>query len=1161
MSATRYNLMLVGVNKMSPAIKGAAADAKSLTDVLREQRQEAKKLNATQKSLAEYAGLRKNLAATLSDFRKNRQALKGLATEKELAEGKVKSLALEKSKLTRKLKRLSDEMEGGAYNAAELSEEYALVRKQADALGDQLESERANVKRLGAAFDEASQKSDDFKNSIDKQRQSLNRLEDELQDAGIDTGNLAREQARLEREVDASNQALATQKDRLKTLSAARSRMAAADTRMADAQSDAAGTAAMLATAVIPVARAVTMEAAMADVTKVVDFNEGEDKAFQSHLQRLAVEVNIPPEQLTQIASAAGQSGIKKEDLAGFTGAAARMGVAFDMEAAEAGETMAAWRAGMGLNQQQAEQLADAVNHVSNNMNAKARDISGVLKRQGAVATASGMTETQTASLAGALLAGGASEEVAATTLKNLLGALTKGEAATSSQKTALADLGLDSGALAFDMQTDAVGTVKEVFAALADAPVEKQSALISQIFGEESKGGIMPLLKNQQLLQQAFELTSEKSEYENSALEEYENRASVSEHRLGSAWRALDRLGIVLGDSILPVVAPVADGVAWVAGGLADVAEAGGLVTTGVTGLAAAYVGYKTVMFGWQLASAKVEQWRAQSALKTAEKESKLADATDETADKASLATRALERFNRALGRTASIDPGGSDGQRDSDRKRGGATERDLPDGRDSRDGHDSRGHRDSDPDRRGQKDTEPDKKPGQYDDSGERKDTRKPRRKRGRLAGLAVKGWAAAKDLGHLALEQLAGGLAGPASMNSFAGGRGADQRSTSRSDRQHTSERHRATESHLSSDRTSQFHTESRHAYSSAEATKTRNESSNSTESSNSIESDRHTESESEHTSVFRRAVDWLKPLAGLGAGAAAMLVAPEAVADTLDAAGDFTGMATDILGALSGSAGDLLGMAGKVIRPLDTVIQSGNLVSAVASGDEMEAAAAVGDMAGGWGGAAGGAAAGAAIGSIVPVIGTGIGAAIGAGLGGWFGGDAGSWAATKVMEWFRSDSKNETHNATNQTLIADQSSSSTAESSAESTQTNTVSHLNTELKTALKTELRDTPLKQQLAEADEQAGSVITGSALQQINSEIDQSSREVSVAGSGQQNIQFSPQITINAPPGANAEQVAELAVQKIKALFNTHLMPALSPTLGGRIDDSMEIMS
>ncbi|MAD45081.1 MAG: phage tail tape measure protein [Oceanospirillaceae bacterium] len=1141
MSATRYNLTLVGVNKMSPAIKGAAADAKSLTDVLREQRQEAKKLNATQKSLAEYAGLRKNLAATLSDFRKNRQALKGLATEKELAEGKVKSLALEKSKLTRKLKRLSDEMESGAYNAAELSEEYALVRKQADALGDQLESERVNVKRLGAAFDEASQKSDDFKNSIDKQRQSLNRLEDELQDAGIDTGNLAREQARLEREVNASNQALATQKDRLKTLSAARSRMAAADTRMADAQSDAAGTAAMLATAVIPVARAVTMEAAMADVTKVVDFNEGEDKAFQSHLQRLAVEVNIPPEQLTQIASAAGQSGIKKEDLAGFTGAAARMGVAFDMEAAEAGETMAAWRAGMGLNQQQAEQLADAVNHVSNNMNAKARDISGVLKRQGAVATASGMTETQTASLAGALLAGGASEEVAATTLKNLLGALTKGEAATSSQRAALADLGLDSGALAFDMQTDAVGTVKEVFAALADAPVEKQSALISQIFGEESKGGIMPLLKNQQLLQQAFELTSEKSEYENSALEEYENRASVSEHRLGSAWRALDRLGIVLGDSILPVVAPVADGVAWVASGLADVAEAGGLVTTGVTGLAAAYVGYKTVMFGWQLASAKVEQWRAQSALKTAEKESKLADATDETADKASLATRALERFNRALGRTASIDPGDGEGQRDSDRKRGGATERDLPDGRDGR------GHRDSDPD----------KKPGQYDDSGERKETRKPRRKRGRLAGLAVKGWAAAKDLGHLALEQ----LAGPTSMNSFAGGRGADHRSTSRSDRQHTSERHRATESHLSSERTSQSHTESRHAYSFAEATKTRNESSNSTESSNSIESDRHTESESEHTSVFRRAVDWLKPLAGLGAGAATMLVAPEAVADTLDAAGDFTGMATDILGALSGSAGDLLGMAGKVIRPLDTVIQSGNLVSAVASGDEMEAAATVGDIAGGWGGAAGGAAAGAAIGSIVPVIGTGIGAAIGAGLGGWFGGDAGSWAAAKVMEWFRSDSKNETHNATNQTLIADQSSSSTAESSAESTQTNTVSHLNTELKTALKTELRDTPLKQQLAEADAEAGSVITGSALQQINSEIDQSSREVSVAGSGQQNIQFSPQITINAPPGANAEQVAELAVQKMKALFNTHLMPALSPTLGGRIDDSMEIMS
>lgn len=1096
MSATKYNLMLVGVNKMSPAIKGAAADARSLTDILKEQRQEAKKLNATQKSLAEYAGLRKNLAATLSDFRKNRQALKGLATEKELAEGKVKSLALEKSKLTRKLKRLSDEMEGGAYNAAELSQEYDVIRKQADALGDQLESERANVKKLGAAFDEASQKSDDFKNSIDKQRQSLSRLEDELQDAGVDTGNLAREQARLEREVNASNQALATQKDRLKTLSAARSRMAAADTRMADAQSDTAGAAAMLATAVIPVARAVTMEAAMADVTKVVDFNEGEDKAFQSHLQRLAVDVNIPPEQLTQIASAAGQSGIKKEDLAGFTGAAARMGVAFDMEAAEAGETMAAWRAGMGLNQQQAEQLADAVNHVSNNMNAKARDISGVLKRQGAVATASGMTETQTASLAGALLAGGASEEVAATTLKNLLGALTKGEAATSSQKTALADLGLDSGALAFDMQTDAVGTVKEVFAALADAPVEKQSALISQIFGEESKGGIMPLLKNQQLLQQAFELTSEKSEYENSALEEYENRASVSEHRLGSAWRAMDRLVIVLGDSILPVVAPVADGVAWVAGGLADVAEAGGLVTTGVTGLAALYVGYKTIMFGWQLASAKVEQWRAQSALKTAEKESKLADATDETADKASLATRALDRFNRALGRTASIEPGGSDGQKDSDRRRGDATERDLPDERDSRDGS---GHRDSDPDRRGRQDTEPDR--------------RRPRNRRGRLAGLAFKGWAATKDhvVDHT-LEALSG-AAGIAGLVSLAG-LVSDQR-----------------EGHSGNKSDDDY---------------------------GGFADDRSLISQISQigTDVIRSVSD-----ARFSIPALTLFEPPEAFTDAMDVVSDVAGTASDVFDSLAsgmtGQAANLFSAAAKVFKPVDTVIQSGNLVSAVASGDEMEAAATVGDIAGGWGGAAGGAAAGAAIGSIVPVLGTGIGAAIGAGLGGWFGGDAGSWAATKVMEWFRSDSESDTdaNSATSQTLIADQSSSSTAESSAETMQTNTVS-------TALKTELRDTPLKQQLAEADTEAGSVITGSALQHIHQEIQQANASTqSSTASDDRVVNFQPNITINAPSGSNAEQIAELALQKMKDLMATQLLPALNPTLGGRLDDSMEVMS
>ncbi|MCV6590496.1 MAG: phage tail tape measure protein [Marinobacterium sp.] len=1112
MSAVRYAIDLIGRNKISPAITAAAADVKDLSTLLKEQRSDMRALEATQKKLGKYADLRKGLAATLVDYRKNRKTLKDLTTEQEVAKDKTDELAALKKKLSRRLTTLSKNIADGKGDVKALKLEQEALGDQVIVVTEQLNRSRASLNKLNAAHKEASKKAEDYKHSIDKQRTSLKKLDGELKESGVDTGNLAREQARLKREVESTTSAIEKQKPKLEALSSAQRRMAAADNRLSDAQDNIGGQAAVAATlaAVVPVARSITMDSAMGDVSKVVDFDDakGEKEAFKSELLKLGVEVNLPAEQLTQIAAAGGQSGIKKEELLGFTEAAAKMSVAFDLSAEDAGNIMTSWRAGMGLNQQQAELLADAVNALSNDSDGtvSAAKISEVLKRNGSDAMASGLTEVQTASLASAMLSGGAEAEVVATGMKNLLGSLTKGWAASGGQKKAMERIGLDPEDIAYRMQDDAVGTIKDVFSVIADADQAEQSALVSSIFGEEGKGMFMSLLKNPQLMEKTFSQTERVTQYEGSYEEEFENAEKKTAFKLGAVTRAFDRLGQEIAGDFLPAINVLAEGTTWVVNALADMAKAGGAVTTVVTGLAAVYVGYKAAMFAWQIASAKVEQWRAQSALDTAEKEARLAVASEDTADKAGLAARALDRFNRVLGRTASIDPGSNDGQRGSDL------------------------------DRRGRKDAS-DKK----DEPGERPDVRKPRSKRGRLAGLAAKGWAATKTLGNLALEQLAGGLTGPASMSSFASGRGSDHRSTSHSEGRYSSERPQATESHLSSDRASTSYAESRD-YSSVETTKT------SSESSSRTESDSHTASESEHVGIFSRAVDWLKPLASWGAGAATMLVAPEVVADTLDVAGDLTGTATDMLGALSGSAGDLLGMAGRLIRPVDTVIQSGSFLSAVSSGDEVEAAAAVGDMAGGWGGAAGGAAAGAAIGSIVPILGTGIGAAIGAGLGGWFGGDAGRWAATKVMEWFRSDSEIETNNATNQTLIADQSSSSAAETMQASSVT-----------TTLKAELRDKPLKQQLAEADEETGSVITGSGLQKIHQEIQHANSSKQTRD--EKVVNFQPNITINVQPGSNAEQIAELALQKMQELMTTQLLPALNPTLSGRLDDSMEIMS
>ena len=115
---------------------------------------------------------------------------------------------------------------------------------------------------------------------------------------------------------------------------------------------------------------------------------------------------------------------LKKDQLLQFAESATKMSVAWDVSAEEAGSTLATWRAAMGLTQKNALDLADATNYLGNNMNAKAKDIAGVMVREGSTAMGAGLSANETAALAASLIAGGAKEDTAGTALKNISGCI-----------------------------------------------------------------------------------------------------------------------------------------------------------------------------------------------------------------------------------------------------------------------------------------------------------------------------------------------------------------------------------------------------------------------------------------------------------------------------------------------------------------------------------------------------------------------------------------------------------------------------------------------------------------------------------------------------------------------------------------------------------------
>lgn len=302
-----------------------------------------------------------------------------------------------------------------------------------------------------------------------------------------------------------------------------------------------------------PVSAAMQLESAMADVKKVVNFtDEAEVSAFTQDLLNLTKTLPMTVEGLAQIAAAAGQAGIAKEDIIDFTEAAAKVGVAFDISADQAGEALAKMMTGLGMTLPEVIKLSDAMNHLSNAQASSAAEILDVVRRVGAMGKQYGFTAEQTAAFASAMIASGAQSDVAATSFMNMGRALTRGASATKRQRDAMQGLGLDAEELARRMQEDAVATTIDVMERIAALPAEMRAAVSSDLFGDEARA-LGPLLTNLDLVRESMGLVGAESSYAGSAFKEFEVRARTFQNRLQLFRNALSRVGIVIGNALLP--------------------------------------------------------------------------------------------------------------------------------------------------------------------------------------------------------------------------------------------------------------------------------------------------------------------------------------------------------------------------------------------------------------------------------------------------------------------------------------------------------------------------------------------------------------------------------------------------------------------------------
>ena len=393
----------------------------------------------------------------------------------------------------------------------------------------------------------------------------------------------------------------------LDKLTAKQKRLAELNKQNADAQSKMAShgaTAAQYAGMLYGMTRIVkasmTFQSSMADVKKVVDFeNADQFKAMSKAILDMSTKIPMTADNLATIVAAGGQSGIARQDLLKFAEAAAKMGVAFDVTADQAGDMMAKWRTAFKMNQNEVVELADKINYLGNTTAASAPLISDVVTRIGPLGSIGGVASGEIAALGASMVGSGIQSEIAATGIKNLILALVSGETATNTQAKAFAQIGLNANDMAVAMQKDAKGAILSVLKALEKLAPEKRAAVMADLFGKESLGAIGPLLSNLKGLEDNFNKVGDSINYVGSMEKEYAARCETADNATVLMQNSMRKAQIAIGNGFLPAIAPLAEKVGKAAEAVGNFASEHPNLTGAVIGSTGAILLAATVAHG----------------------------------------------------------------------------------------------------------------------------------------------------------------------------------------------------------------------------------------------------------------------------------------------------------------------------------------------------------------------------------------------------------------------------------------------------------------------------------------------------------------------------------------------------------------------------------
>ena len=365
-------------------------------------------------------------------------------------------------------------------------------------------------------------------------------------------------------------------------------------------RSEVMGVVASVGTVIMPIKVAMDFETSMAEVRKVVDFDTPQQfKQMGDDLLQMTHRIPMAGRELAQIAASGGQLGIARKDIAGFTETVAKMSVAFDMAADQAGDSMAKLANVYKIPIAQIGRLGDAINHLSNSSPAKASDLVNTLGRVGGVAKQFGLTELQTASLANAFISLGKTPEIAGTAINGMLTKLSTADRQGSKFQRTLKNMGISAQELKANIAKNGEQALVDFLKQLNKLPKAEQMGALVDLFGLEYADDVAVLAGNIEAYEKSIRALKEtgsdgKPLFAGSMDKEFAARSATTANNVQLLKNQLMHLAISIGSVMLPAVNSLVAGLKPWVDYFIRLSEAHPELVQNVYKLIAALVGFK---------------------------------------------------------------------------------------------------------------------------------------------------------------------------------------------------------------------------------------------------------------------------------------------------------------------------------------------------------------------------------------------------------------------------------------------------------------------------------------------------------------------------------------------------------------------------------------